>query len=63
MSFLVGKIMNPPLGLITTDFTLENIITVLCCYVFLKTSSLCSLIFTLITGKPDTYMFFKYVYP
>ena len=30
VSFLVFIIMSPPLGLIITEFTLQNIITVLC---------------------------------
>ena len=56
VSFLVGIIMLPPLGLIFTEFTLQNIITVLCCYVYLKTIVLCSLIITLITRILDTFI-------
>ena len=57
MSFLVDIKMLPPLGLIITEFTLQNIITVLCCYVSLKITLSCSLIITLITRILYTIMY------
>ena len=38
VSFFVGIIVAPPLGLKITEFTLQSIITVLCCYVSLQMS-------------------------
>ena len=52
----MGIIMFPPLGLVITEFTEENIITVLCCYVTLKIALLCSLVITLITRILDTFV-------
>ena len=62
VDFLVFIIISPPLGLIITEFTLKNIITVLCCYVSLKTTLLRSLIITLITRILDTFMFRLNIY-
>ena len=62
MSFLVCIIMAPPLGLIITEITLQNIITVLCCYVIPKSTLLCSLIITLITRILDAFMFRSVMY-
>ena len=57
VSFLVFVIVASPLCLIVTGVTLENCVTVLCRYVTLKTTLLCSLIITLITRILDTFMF------
>ena len=57
VNFLVCIIIGPPLGLIITEFTLENNFTVLCCYVSLKMTLLCSLIITVITRILDTFMY------
>ena len=48
--------MVPPLGLIITEFTLKNVVTVLCCYVNLKITLRCSLIIALITRILDAFM-------
>ena len=46
-----------PLGLIITVVTLQDSVTVLCCYVTLKTTLCCSFIITLITRVLETFMF------
>ena len=57
MRFFVTMKMISPLGLIITVFTLQNSVTVLCCYVTLKTTLLCSLIIALIARILETFMF------
>ena len=59
MSFLVFAKISPPLGLIITEVTPQNIITVLCWDVFPKITSICSLIIALITRDLYTIMFLK----
>ena len=57
MDFLVFIVINPPLSLIITEFALQNIITVLSCYVILKTTLCWRLIIALIIRIPDSSMF------
>ena len=55
--FLVPIIFWSPLGLIIAVVKLQNIITVSCFNMNLKTSLCCSLIITLIARMLDTFMF------
>ena len=61
LCFLVFVIVCFPLGLIITVVTLQYSVTVLSCYVMLKTALCCSLIITLITRILDTFMFRLYM--
>ena len=56
LCFLVFVIVCFPLGLIITVVTLQNSVTVLCCYVILKNILSCSLIITLMTEILFTFM-------